>query len=58
MTDMTIKVGDIVAFKSHPKYQMTVEHIYDNEATCVWFHPTTHDFQRQVIQLKSLIKWG
>lgn len=47
MTESIIKPGDIVCIKSHLKFPMTVENVYDGEATCVWFHPTNHEFQRQ-----------
>jgi hypothetical protein len=56
MSESLIKVGDIVAFKSNLKLKMTVEHIYQNDATCVWFHPITFDFQRQKIKLEAIVK--
>lgn len=56
MADTTIKVGDIVSLKSHPKYQLTVEYIDGENATCAFFHPVSHDFQHHTIALRALIK--
>lgn len=57
MSDNTIKAGDIVSIKSHPKMQVTVERVYDDEVICVWFHPLTNDFIRQKIEVSALVKW-
>ena len=56
MSDTLIKIGDIVFIKSHPKYPMTVESVEGGMAYLVWFHPTTHDFQRQRLNMSSLCK--
>lgn len=56
MSDTLFKNGDIVFINSHPKNLMTIESIEGGTAHLVWFHPLTHDFQRQRVTLSSISK--